>query len=441
VDEYGKVHFLKKDTLKRWRFLYAKSASASLFFDPIVSFGQVTGTNKNYNYRSTGVHIWGTIGNHFGYQFEYNDITEKGTGYDTSRLNNYETGFIPKQTGHSNSQNFTEIRGSMNYGFKNGSIAVGQDHLLIGYGENGRIILSDKAPNYPFIRLDYQLFPWLHFNYAHAWLNSMIVDSSLSYNNGNLVVPVRDIYIPKFMATHSVQIKAMQGLFFTLGESIIYSDHLNIGYLIPIMPFKLYDNNINNNTLQSGSNSQIFITASSRNQIKNTHFYGNMFIDEIRLSTLFDPKKSRNQFGYTLGASITDFPIPYLSFQAEYTRINPFVYNNVIASQTYTHYKYSLGDWMGNNADRLILELKYTPLPKLKLLARYQTLRKGNSGTIADQYYQEPQPPFLFGTITNRNEVYLSAQYQWIHKLFIYGNYSKWNDIGSSLKLGLNYGL
>lgn len=441
IDESGKVYFFKKDDTKRWRFLYTQSTTASLFFDPIVSFAQVTGTNKNYNSRSTGVHIWGTIGKHLGYQIEYNDITEKGTGYDTSRVNNNETGVILKQTGHSKSQNFTEIRGSINYSFKNGSIAVGQDHLLFGYGENGRIILSDKAPNYPFIRLDYQLFPWLHFNYAHAWLNSLIVDSSLSYNNGNLVVPVRNIYIPKYMATHSIQIKAMKGLFFSLGESIIYSDNLNIGYLIPIIPFKLYDNNINNNTLESGSNSQLFLSVSSRNQLKNTHLYGNLFIDEIRLSTLFDPKKSRNQFGYTLGASITDFPIPYLSFQAEYTRINPFVYSNVIASQTYTNYKYPLGDWIGNNADRLILSLKYTPLPKLKLQARYQTIRRGDSGTIADQYYQEPQPSFLFGTITYRNEIYLSCQYELIHKLVFQGIYSKWNDIGSSFKLGFSYGL
>ena len=156
---------------------------------------------------------------------------------------------------------------------------------------------------------------------------------------------------------------------------------------------------------------------------------------------MFDSKKSRNQFGYTFGASITDFPIHYLSFQAEYTRINPFVYNNAIESQTYTNYKYSLGDWMGNNADRIILSLKYTPMPKLKLMARYQTLRKGDAGTIPAQYYQEPQPPFLFGTVTNRNEIFLSAQYEMINKLFFYGTYSKWNDLGSSFKLGFSYGL
>ncbi len=439
--ENGNPVFLKKDAVGRWRMLYAKSNTASLYFDPLITGGQVSGSNKNYNYRSTGIHFWGTIGKHIGFQMEYNDVLEKGVGFDSLKIDGSETGIVRKSVSNVKDLNYSEFRGSINYSFKNGSIAVGQDHLLYGYGENGRIILSDKAPNFPFVRLDYQIFPWLHFNYTHAWLNSNIIDSNVSYNTGNLVVLKREAYIPKFMATHSVQINLRKGLDFSFGESIIYSDKLNIGYLFPIMPFKIYDNLINNNTLETGSNSQLFLTISSRNQLKNTHLYGNLFIDEIRLSTIFDPKKSRNQIGYTFGANITDFPIHYLSLIAEYTRINPFVYNNVIPTQTYTHDNYYLGDWMGNNADRLILSMKYTPIHKLKLMARYQTIRKGSAGTIVDQYLLEPQPPFLFGTVTTRNELYFSANYELIHGLNFNGYYSKWNDIGTTYSLGMSYGL
>ncbi len=439
--ENGHPIFLKKDAVGRWRMIYAKSNSASLFFDPVITGGQVSGSNKNYTYRSTGIHLWGTIGKHIGFQMEYNDILEKGAGFDSLKLNGSETGIIRKSVSNVKDLNYNEIRGSINYGFKNGSIAVGQDHLLYGYGENGRIILSDKAPNYPFIRLDYQVFSWMHFNYSHTWLNSNIIDSNLSYNTGNPVVFKREAYIPKYMATHSLQINVKKGLDLSIGESIVYSDKLNIGYLFPIMPFKIYDNQINNNTLETGSNSQLFLTISSRNQIKNTHLYSNLFIDEIRLSTLFNPKKSRNQLGYSFGANITDFPIHYLSLIAEYTRINPFVYNNVIPTQTYTNHNYYLGDWMGNNGDRLILALKYTPIPKLKLMARYQTIRKGSAGTIVDQYILEPQPPFLFGTITTKNELNFSAKYEVMNGLLLNGYYSKWNDIGTTFSLGLSYGL
>ena len=53
-----------------------------------------------------------------------------------------------------------------------------------GYTENGRMVLSNKAPTYPYIRLDYQPFKWLTFNYVHAFLNSNIIDSVRSYGTG-----------------------------------------------------------------------------------------------------------------------------------------------------------------------------------------------------------------------------------------------------------------
>jgi hypothetical protein len=81
---------------------------------------------------------------------------------------------------------------------------------------------------------------------------------------------------------------------------------------------------------------------------------------------MFNKTEGRNQIGFNLGGSITDLFIPYLTIGAEYTRVNPFVYTNLIQAQTYRSYNYSLGDWMGNNFDKEILFAKYTPIAKLK---------------------------------------------------------------------------
>ncbi|MFK5073414.1 hypothetical protein ACI4BE_28205, partial [Klebsiella pneumoniae] len=91
--------------------------------------------------------------------------------------------------------------------------------------------------------------------------------------------------------------------------------------------------------------------------------------DEIRVSTIFNPAKSRNQVGYTLGGSVTDALLPYLTLGTEYTHVNPFVYSNIIPAQFYTQFGYSLGDWMGNNFDRSMVFAKYTPIPRLRLYA------------------------------------------------------------------------
>ena len=103
-----------------------------------------------------------------------------------------------------------------------------------------------------------------------------------------------------------------------------------------------------------------------------------MQIEEVLRSesAIFNKIEKRNQLGYTLGASITDVLIPYLTIGTEYTRVNPFVYNNLIPAQTYTSYGFSLGDWMGNNFDRAIVYARYNPLPKLQLYGRIQKIRK-----------------------------------------------------------------
>jgi hypothetical protein len=295
-----------------------------------------------------------------------------------------------------NRQNFSEIRASINYQFKKGSISLGKDQLLWGYGENGRIVLSDKAPTYPYIRLDYQPFSWLHFNYTHAWLNSNIIDSAATYRTGTVGVgDFRDQYIPKYMASHTLLFKPTKGLDIAIGESVVYSDKTDIGFFIPINLFKIYDNNRSNYNIRAGSNGQYFLQVSSRNHVKNTHLYGSLFIDEIRVSSIFNRTQSRNQLGYTLGFAVTDLGLPYLTVGAEYTRVNPFVYNNLIPAQTYSQYNSSMGDWMGNNFDRAILFAKYTPLPRLKTYLRYQYIRKGGPGTLDQQYNASTAASFL----------------------------------------------
>jgi hypothetical protein len=269
--------------------------------------------------------------------------------------------------------------------------------------------------------LDYKPLKWLNFNYTHAWLNSNIADSSLSYftNTGRIDNDFRLVFVQKYLATHSIEVEAMKGLSIAIGESIVYSDKMDPGFLIPINLFKFYDNNRSNYLIEAGSNGQYFLSASSRNQIKNTHLYSTLFIDEIKVSSIFNKTERRNQLGYNLGGSITDIIIPYLSLGAEYTRVNPFVYSNLIPAQTYTSYNYSLGDWMGNNFDRAIIFAKYTPIAKLKLVARYQKIRKGGPGTIYQQYAVQPQPSFLSDYIKNRSDIFLQARYEYINNVYL----------------------
>ena len=417
------ISLFKKDQNKRWRAGAIVANDFEFYIDPLLSINNFSGTNKNIRQLSNGFELWGTAGKNknIGYQVYYRDYTETGTVNNNFREESHTQGNILIGAKSDNKINYTDIRANINYSFKKGNISLGKDNLIWGYGENSNIVLSNKAPSYPYLRLDYKPLKWLNFNYTHAWLNSNIADSNLSYftNTGRIDNDFRLVFVQKYLATHSIEVQAMKGLNIAIGESIVYSDKMDPGFLIPINLFKFYDNNRSNYLIEAGSNGQYFLSLSSRNQIKNTHLYSTLFIDEIKVSSLFNKTESRNQLGFNFGGSITDVFIPYLSLGAEYTRVNPFVYSNLIPAQAYSSYNYILGDWMGNNFDKIILFAKYTPIAKLKLVARYQKIRKGGLGTIYEQYAVQPQPVFLFDYIKTRSDIFLQARYEYINNIYL----------------------
>jgi len=232
LKETDRIHLLKGDENARIRGLFYHSKDFQMNADPVGSFTKITGTGKDFTQMSNGVNFWGQT-KRFAFQFYYHDYTEKGKGVDSFRNESPETAIIKLYNPSSTNQNFSEVRANLSYTWKQGSISIGKDQLLWGYGENGRIVLSDKAPTYPYIRFDYKPFKWMQFNYEHAWLNSNIIDSAATYRTGTTGVSgdQRIQYIPKFMATHSLIIKPTKGLDIAIGESIIYSDKMDVGFL------------------------------------------------------------------------------------------------------------------------------------------------------------------------------------------------------------------
>ena len=419
----------------------------SINIDPIITASIYSGTSKNYKSTSVGISLWGNISKKVGYQFAFQDINLNGTGIDSVNASlsaGSQRGYVQINDPNKKKQvNYTDIRASLSYSFKNGSISIGQDALTWGYGENGKMILSNKAPNYPYIRLDYSALKWLTFNYTHAFLQSGIIDSARSYPIPSRIFPaIREVDIQKFMASHSIDIRLKKGLHVSVGESVIYNDHLQLGYLLPIMFFKAYDNFINRGVIQSGSNGQFFGQISAQNlMFPKSHFYTTLFIDEIRVASIFDKQKARNQIGFNVGFVKQDFLQPNLIVGLEYTKIRPYVYRNFLPAQDYTSNGFLLGDWAGANSDRLVGFLKYTPLAKLKLYLRYQLIRKGPAGSIFDQYFQQPQVGFMETVNLTQKELVFKASYEYKNRLLVNFSYTNNSAIPSYVNVGVSYGL
>ena len=403
---------LKSNPTIQQHLITYKDNDFGIIVDPVGNFTMQKRNGKTNIIQGSGFQLAGYAGKRIGFQLSIMDINEQGR-YDSLRMDNELPGFVRKETTNPKILNYSQMNATLSYRLNKGMITVGQDQHVMGYGKYGNIVLSEKAPAYPFYALNYQPSSWLKFNYMHAWLESGVLDTRASYDLNNKVYGgVRQQYLPKFFATHSVEIAAMKGLKINLGESIMYSENLQLAYMLPVTFFKAFDNQKFADNILTGSNGQFFFGFSSRNQLRNTHLYGQWMIDEIRLSTAFNSGKSRNQLGYQLGASVTDLFLTYLTFNAEYTRLNPFMYRNFIAAQNYSNANYSLGDWMGSNADRIYLSAKYHPKANLSIEAFAFMMSKNGQGSIEAQYFAMPQPKFGFDPQYKRNRFGLNAQYE-----------------------------
>ncbi len=377
--------------------------------------------NKSTIY-STGLNLYGYINDYIGFSFYLSDVSESGESAKNLFPFSKKTGVI-LNTVSENSIGYSDFRTTLTADWSWGNISVGKDVIEWGYGKSGKLVLSQKAPSFPLIRLDISPTDWLRFNYFHGWLNSSVIDSALSYptlmNDPNVK---REVFKEKYIASHTISIIPLKGLEISLGESIIYGDKLKVVYFFPLMFFRAmdyYNSNYNNG---AGDNSQFFFGVSSKGHIKNTHLFGTIFIDEISITNLFDKAKRKNQTGFTIGASESDLVIDNLSVSTEYTKIYPFVYEHFVPTLTYENHSYEMGHWIGSNADIFYLSANYRFLRGLELTCWTEYVRKGEPGT-ADEQHTLPQKGFLSGYVDKYFYLGAEFKFQLIHSLFVKGEY------------------
>lgn len=398
--------------------------SDSLFkmnFNPILKYQTGSFDGESYFKITYGLRFYGYIGDNFGFQFRFYNNREEPNILD--KLWNRFTSNQGRDYSLSDGDRaeYSEVNASLNYNWNWGKISVGQDKTNLGYSKNGQIVLSAKPPAFPFIKIEITPTSWLKFNFLHAWLNSDVKDSSSFYSTDRIrndEAVQRFNWRQKYLAQHTLILTPLKGFDISLGESVIYSDRLEISYLIPIMFFDQADEHISRDNNQAGSNTQFFFALSSRNHIPNTHLWGSFFADELTPDGLFDPKTQYYKFGFTLGATFVNLPIDNLFARAEYTKIYPGTYQHFIPTLTYSSSENFLGHWLGDNADLVFLSLDYTIVRGLNINLWGQFIRKGQS-SVGDISYDLPMEPFLYGLRENYDYFGIKLNYEFMHDVFL----------------------
>ena len=416
------LSYFNKDAGGRYRAFSYSDKILKVNVDPLIGY-QISFPGKLRNIHSwMGLSSYGYISDNIGFSMDFRSNSESGTYYDMLKRFTPETGVIARESG--GEIDYSQVNSTASVDWDWGSFIVAKDFMEYGYAKSGNLVLSNKAPSFPYIQLRLNPVKWLNFYYFHAFLNSDVIDSA------KLEEYKRDIYVNKYFAWHSLVVTPLKGLDISIGESVVYSNKLELVYLMPFLFYYYADDFLSNRHDKPGdANQQIFFSLSSRNHIKNTHLYATMFIDELTLrgiggtlfvdgqtvSNAFSDTSSRTQLGYTVGMSTVDMPVNNLTFTIEYTRINPFVYGHHDPAQTYTSSSYILGHWIGQNADLIYAEFNYRFLRGLQATLYGEYVRKGSSD-YSDQY-GDHQPVFLFGLKNYYTYLGLDIKYELVHDL------------------------
>ena len=375
--DFNKELKAKGDFQKRKDLLFYKDSLFTLTANPILGFEYGSNGAGNYMHRWNGAEFYGYIGEHCGFagSLRDNGISEILTAPD---FLTYDQGgnFKINQGQSGGRSDYSETYGAMYYSTKWMRLGIAKNNFTWGDNYHGANIRSNKAPSVGYIDFNLSPVKWFELNYTHSWLVSELLDSNRMFvYNGQK----RDIFVNKNRAANLFTFKPLKNFYFSVGNSIIYADDgVKPFYLIPFMFYKSVDHTYNSagsNAL--GQNSQMFLNISSR-QIKHIHLYTSLFIDEISIGNMFDSENSSNILSAKVGFKLNNFPVRNTYLIAEYTRTNPWTYRHQIETTTYTSNDYSLGHYLGENAQEIYLEGGIRLFRGLKASLSYTLAEKGS---------------------------------------------------------------
>lgn len=372
--DFGKELHEDKNFDRRLDLFYFKNKDFTVTLNPIIG-GEGLYNENGFGYKRTiGGEFWAYGSNKLGM---YGSLRDNSA---TDLLNGPTHLVLPnggnfKGDDLEGNVEWNEANGGITYAWKWGHVGLIKDRFVWGNNHHGANIFSGRQPTFAYLDLKMAPTEWFEFNYVHGWLVSEVVDSSRTYNSGH---GDRYTYFDKFIASNLFSIRPVKNLWFSFGNSIVYSGSgANPVYFIPFLFFKSVDHTYNGTGSNAvGQNSQMFFDLSVRN-IKNVHLYSTLFVDEVNLSNMFDPDEHTNMFSWKVGARTDNLGLKNVALTVEYTRTNPWTYRHEINTVTFESNNYNLGHYMRDNAQELYLELLYQPIARMDVRLAYTMAQNG----------------------------------------------------------------
>lgn len=353
---------------RRKDLFYYKDDLFSFTINPIGGAEVLTNSSEKATYWRNGAEARGYI-NKWGFYASLRDNHENPLLGKPEYLIDRNCGHIKGTT------DWSEMSGGITYSWKWGNAGLIKEKQQWGNNYFGSNIFSGNNPSFVQIRLQINPVKWFSFNYFHGWLNSMVVDSSDSYWVSNSYgVDYREVYHKKYIAANMFTFIPLQGLYISVGNSIVYNDeNLNPAYIIPLFFYKSVDHSLTSGI--DNMNSQMYFDISSR-QIRKLHLYATLFIDELSVDR-FSMNDQWNFLSYKAGFRVSNFLIPNTSFTTEFTYTYPLTFQHYVPTLTFETSGFNLGHYLKDNSREWYSAIDYRPLRTMNIRIFFTDAVKG----------------------------------------------------------------
>ncbi|MGP1432222.1 MAG: hypothetical protein ACTTJ4_07910 [Treponema sp.] len=234
----------------------------------------------------------------------------------------------------------------------------------------------------------------------------------------------------KFIASHSIDIRPLSWLSFSIIDTMSYGGRFEPMYLIPFSAFFL-----GQSVYHFPDNSLIGLSATIK-PVKGLRFDSAFYVDDLGLNEVLKFTDARFRIAGEFGVSYTMPNTHWFSFvDLNYTLVMPYMYTHVDDHnqnkpnyQNYTHHGAPLGTNLDPNSDRIYLKLKFRPLYGFDIDISDTFIRHANTtesiadiGMIKDyleRNYTTDGSVFNHPTITSRDGA--NGSTVWKNHAFLY---------------------
>ena len=371
---YKNNYTSKKPILKHYykqksNMVDIKEDDFRLIINPIIQYqqGSKGGNIQNNFINQRGINMRGDINSKIGFYFYFTENQEAQPDYVRNFIDKNlavpSAGYI-KQF-ESGGSDFFDVRGGITWGiFKNINMQLAFDKNFIGNGYRS-LLWSDFSTNSMFLKINSQFGK---FNYTNMFME-LVAQRSFGYDR---------LYPRKYCRVSYLSYNATKWLNIGLFDGVILgkTDALSLSLFNPILFMHLPSKT------NRGINDKSYTGVDIKfNVAKKIQLYHQLMVDRFNFKEIKN-KNWNNKYGYQLGVKYIDaMEIKNLDLQLETNAVRPFTYSSTDSFTSYNHYNQPLAHPLGANFKEYIFIVKYQPLQKLFLEAKYLYYQQGLDST------------------------------------------------------------